>query len=276
MSTDTTTGITDEMLADLHAEPSKDIHQALARVQSQISHIGKGGRSTEGGSYSFRRIDDVIKGLHPILAREQVLIVPTSQELLSFDDEVNGRKPQWSRMVLLVTYRATHSSGTWVEFQGLGVGLDNGDKGPGKALSYAYKAAVSQLFSIPTDDPAMDNEMTPEADSWWGGWDHEEGHAAIYAELKERSNQLDKSWRDMARSFLKDERILNASGRFKERITVRQAEHWEDKLKELEHMAGTEPFGLETSPAADEPAAGADQVSAPQDDPTTADDEGSD
>ena len=29
-------------------------------------------------------------------------------------------------------------------------------------MSYAYKSAISQLFSLPTDDPSMDNEQTPE------------------------------------------------------------------------------------------------------------------
>jgi len=45
------------------------------------------------------------------------------------------------------------------------VGDDNSDKGPGKALSYAYKSAISQLFCIPTDDPSMDNEHAPPAEA---------------------------------------------------------------------------------------------------------------
>jgi hypothetical protein len=40
-----------------------------------------------------------------------------------------------------------------------GYGVDNGDKGPGKAMSYAYKYALLKLFCLETgDDP--DNDAT--------------------------------------------------------------------------------------------------------------------
>lgn len=229
------------------SEPIRSVVDALAAVQRKISHIGKGGESTEGGRYSFRRIDDVINGLHPLLAEEGVIIAPTAIELLDFQQPVPGRKSEsWSMMQVLVTYQIRAAGADdQLEVQALGIGLDNGDKGPGKALSYAYKTAISQLLSIPTDDPSIDAELTPFDEGWWGGWETQEAHDEAFDMLKERSNALPQVWRDELRPFLMKERILNSSGHWATRVTASRAERWIDQLVPVEHKAGTEPFGLE-------------------------------
>lgn len=47
-----------------------------------------------------------------------------------------------------------------IEVGGLGYGIDQGDKGPGKAISYAVKYALLKGFGLETgDDPDLDQEV---------------------------------------------------------------------------------------------------------------------
>lgn len=246
---------TEDILAEPEWKPAANISEALARVQRSISHIGKDGRSTEGGNYSFRRIDDVIKGLHPILAREGVLIYPAEQEIIENLQPVPGRKEAWSKLTIRVTYRAIYGrsnpvGGTadFIEFSGIGIGLDNGDKGPGKALSYAYKSAVSQLFSIPTDDPGMDAEMTPEDPTWWGGWDNAEEHNHMRAKLLEGSLALADPWKANIRAVMEDNNLLTEHGQILGKIARWQMNKWAEALESITFMSQEEPFGLGEQP----------------------------
>lgn len=224
----------------------ESIVDAVAHVQSRITHVEKGGRSTEGGNYSFRRIDDVIKALHPILADAGVVIVPRHQEILSQLQPVPGRKESWSSITIRVEYTIrARGCDQAMTVQGIGVGLDNGDKGPGKALSYAYKSAITQLFSIPTDDPAMDAEMTPEDDAWWGGWDTKAEHDRDRSLLIDASRELDDAWREILRPKLQDLGVVDVHGLWIDRITAKQANRWDEALQEIDRMKAEEPFDLD-------------------------------
>lgn len=222
-------------------EPSTSTIEAIARVQARISSIGKHGEATEGGRYSFRRIDDVIAGLHPILADERVMIIPAGQEVVSFVQPVPGRKESWSAMTIRVTYELRCGDcpeSPPVVVQGIGIGLDNGDKGPGKALSYAYKSAISQLFSIPTDDPAMDVEMTPDDPPMMVP-------PRVVEDLRIRSVALKDT--PVAEAFRDEmiERGLLPDGRLPTSATTDAAQVWGRILYRFEERLTSEPFDID-------------------------------
>lgn len=65
---------------------------------------------------------------------------------------------------LQITYRVTCSiDGSYIEVVTLGDGMDTGDKASGKAMSYAYKSLMFQLFCIPVvGQPDTDKDASPE------------------------------------------------------------------------------------------------------------------
>lgn len=131
--------------------------QAVNAVMVDVGAVGKDSKSKAGGNYAYRGIDDVINALAGPMRTHGLVLVPHV-----VDCEVvpmHGRQG-WTETRMTVEYDVIGPDGTALPrpVRTFAIGADNGDKGPGKALSYAYKAAISQLFCIPTDDPAMDNE----------------------------------------------------------------------------------------------------------------------
>lgn len=141
------------------------VQQALAAVARDVGVVPKGGKADErSGGYRYRGIDDVINALHGPLVEHGVVICP--QVVHWATHEYHGYKSGvWSLTQVQVRYMVYGPAGDHVEVVGIGEGIDNGDKGPGKAMSYAWKTAISQLFSLPTDDPEMDNETAPPPDA---------------------------------------------------------------------------------------------------------------
>ena len=138
------------------------LFEALSAIQSELTAVGKDSTANAGGKYKYRGIDAVINALHPLLAKHGVTIAPhvVAHDLQQF----TGYSKPHTNTILTVDYHVHGPDGQQLDppVRAIGYGIDNTDKGPGKAMSYAYKSAISQLFSLPTDDPSMDNEQTPE------------------------------------------------------------------------------------------------------------------
>lgn len=140
------------------------VHDAIGCVQRAIGHVGKDSQTKAGGTYNYRGIDAVVNALHPLLGRYGVIISPVvvGHELTPF----TGYSKPHTLTVLTIDYHIFGPDGDQLEppVRAIGYGLDATDKGPGKAMSYAFKTAIGQLFSLPTDDPGIDNEQTPMPD----------------------------------------------------------------------------------------------------------------
>ena len=121
---------------------------ALVKVAAEIKPVAKAGKAAQQmGGYSFRTIDDVVNACSGPLARNGLLIVPAMTETKS---EVWNDK--WRKEYVRFRFRIMHVSGEWIETEIVGQALDNGDKGIGKATSYALKELLTRMFLIPTGD----------------------------------------------------------------------------------------------------------------------------
>lgn len=121
---------------------------ALVKVATEIKPVAKAGKAAQQmGGYSFRTIDDVVNACSGPLARNGLLIVPAMTETKS---EVWNDK--WRKEYVRFRFRIMHVSGEWIETEIVGQALDNGDKGIGKATSYALKELLTRMFLIPTGD----------------------------------------------------------------------------------------------------------------------------
>ena len=121
---------------------------ALVKVATEIKPVAKAGKAAQTmGGYSFRTIDDVVNACSGPLARNGLLIVPAMTETKS---EVWNDK--WRKEHVRFRFRIMHVSGEYIETEIVGQALDNGDKGIGKATSYALKELLTRMFLIPTGD----------------------------------------------------------------------------------------------------------------------------
>lgn len=106
------------------------------------------------GSYSYKGVSDqVVKEiLQPAMIRNGLSILPTNVEAkVTTDRWVDGGKQKQSTFTEVTTkYLLLHTSGESIELAGYGHGVDNQDKGAGKATTYALKYALLYMFLIPT------------------------------------------------------------------------------------------------------------------------------
>lgn len=135
-----------------------EITKRLAEVQREIDYVGKDKRNQKQG-WNFRGVDDVMNAIHPILAKHGVLIIPEVKEM-SREDKLTTNGASLTHTLLTITYHfRCEADDSEVTATVIGEGMDSGDKSCNKALSVAYKYALFQVFSIPTeemDDPDAD------------------------------------------------------------------------------------------------------------------------
>jgi hypothetical protein len=177
------------------AEPPPEgvtIHQRIVWLQGLIGGVGKGGYQTQDG-YNFRRIDDVMNSIHVPLCKAGLYIQPV---------EVDVRTEPWTvwknfnrEFWVVMDYVITAIDGQQVTIRATGNAINSGDKGVAAAKSYAYKQMISQLLSLPTDDPAMDVEHEnhdTRRQEWWeaAGWVSADAHDVVRGELMKRLRAL--------------------------------------------------------------------------------------
>ena len=127
----------------------KKIYEALVKIEDSLMKTGiaKSKQTTGGGNYKYRGIDQVYEAVSPLLVENKVIIRP-----MSIVREEDSQAGKFRLVRLMVTYQAICAEdGSTMEFMGIGEGCDTSDKAAGKALSYAYKTALFQLFAIPVE-----------------------------------------------------------------------------------------------------------------------------
>lgn len=128
---------------------SLNVYQRVLGIMSEINYIEKGSAKVNG-QYRFVSHDAVTAKLHPLFVKWGIVAIPSVEEMTQ-----EGNR---TRVKLSIVFRSTDSpavDGFSIIYYGYGV--DNGDKGPGKAISYAYKYALLKTFCLETgDDPDND------------------------------------------------------------------------------------------------------------------------
>jgi hypothetical protein len=131
----------------------KTIYQRMFEIMKEVEYIQKGDKIAEIGAQKYRFVshDQVTAAIRPALIKHGVLTIPT---IRSFSQDGNR-----TIVNLSVRFVNCDNPSDFVEIESLGYGVDSQDKGPGKAVSYAYKYAILKAFCIETgDDPDNDQK----------------------------------------------------------------------------------------------------------------------
>lgn len=147
-------------MEQMQVQPAK-IYAAIAGVISDVGYVAKDKINKTQG-FKYRSVDDVFNALHPALAKNKVVIVPT---ILERESTVIGKTQKGTDMVKVVCrikFTFFAEDGSFVESVIIGEGLDTGDKATNKAMAIAYKYVCFQVFCIPTEEMSDPDAERPE------------------------------------------------------------------------------------------------------------------
>lgn len=135
------------------------IYGKIADCMQQIGAIGKNSKNAQQG-FMYRGIDAVMNALNPVLTDNRMFCVPEVLEQHREERQTrNGGNLIYS--ILKMRYTLYAEDGSHVSAVVVGEGMDSADKGSNKAMSVAYKYAMFQIFSIPTEELADPDAETP-------------------------------------------------------------------------------------------------------------------
>jgi hypothetical protein len=115
---------------------------------TDLQRVTKGDAKVNG-QYRFVSHDQVTEALQPLLVKHGVTCIATVMECVQEGNRTSVK--------VRVVYSNAAEPGDAIAVDYVGYGIDSGDKGPGKAISYATKYADLKTFKIATgDDPDKD------------------------------------------------------------------------------------------------------------------------
>lgn len=135
-------------------ERQLNVHQRINAIMRELDYIQKG-EARVNGQYRFASHDQVTEAIHPYLVKYGINIIPSTRSM-----KQEGNRTEGCFGFTFVNIDEPKDCFT-VEFCGYGV--DPSDKGPGKAISYAYKCCVLKTFNLATgEDPDQDQKSVYE------------------------------------------------------------------------------------------------------------------
>lgn len=139
------------------------IIEALTAVKADVGAVGKGDRNASQGFF-FRGIDAVLNAVAPMLIKHGVVVAPVKTVPSHGSVEVGKNRTPMCHTTVTVTYRFYGPAGDSIDVEVPGEAMDSGDKATPKAMSVAYRIALLQALSLPTDEPdpdASSYELSP-------------------------------------------------------------------------------------------------------------------
>lgn len=169
------------------------VFEAMAKVTADVRAIGKDSKNPEFG-YTYRGVDDVIEGLHSHFAEAELLVVPVVVGHEERSYQVRSGSVWWyTRLTVEYHFFGAGGDELPVPVKVIGEGSDALDKGVAKAMSAAYKTAMSQTFSIPFDAPDSEADHTQAEVPLWRelGWANPETHLEADRMLRDAVARLE-------------------------------------------------------------------------------------
>lgn len=126
----------------------KNIYVKILDVMREVDYIQKGDKKVNN-QYRFVSHDQVASVMHKQFVKHGIVCLP---DVVEYHQDGNRTVVE-----LLVRFVNVDDTSDYAEVTALGHGIDSGDKGPGKAVSYAFKYALLKVFCLETgDDPDND------------------------------------------------------------------------------------------------------------------------
>lgn len=138
----------------------KEIYSKIQLVSNEVNNLEKD-MTVGTGSWSYKAVSDlqVTLAVKKAETKHRIVSVPIKQELINSEILKTIKKDGTEGVTYINIVKMTIKivdldSGEFVEIESFGQGIDSGDKGFGKASTYARKTALLNAYKIPTgEDP---------------------------------------------------------------------------------------------------------------------------
>ncbi len=133
----------------------RNIHQRIHDAMAKVDYIQKEKKSNM--RYSIVSHDAVTAKVRPVLHECGIVYYPTA-----IQHNQHGNRTE---VALSVRFASIDNPADHIDVPSLGYGIDDQDKGPGKAISYAVKYALLKTLGLETgDDPDLDQDTRHKTD----------------------------------------------------------------------------------------------------------------
>ena len=183
-----------------------NIYQRLAKVMGEVDYIQK--EKKQGMRYSIVSHDAVTAKVRPILLKHG--IVYHISDL--WYEQVGNR----TQVKLVVTFVNVDDPLDRIDSHSIGFGIDDQDKGAGKAVSYAVKYALLKSLGLETgDDPdenqdaVFDNPLVAKIKTAIDLASSKEDLAEVALSIKYDADKLDKGTLAALRASFAKKQICN-------------------------------------------------------------------
>jgi len=137
-----------------------NIYEKLVEIRKGVDSLVKG---TQGHGFKFTPSSQVIKSVRDAMNEQGVLLIPkvTGKEV---SPHITSGGKNWYFTELIMEFEWVNAEAPADKFSvpWYGQGVDDAEKGVGKALTYAEKYLVLKQFNIPTDKDDPDASKPPE------------------------------------------------------------------------------------------------------------------
>lgn len=137
------------------SESTSSVVSLLSRVAAEVGAVKKGDRNQQQ-KFSFRGIDAVTKAVYPALVRHGVIAVPDLQSV-EYETQQARSGGNLNLCRVIVGYVFWGPAGDTVRAVVAAEAMDSGDKATAKAMSVAFRTALLQVLTLPTDEPDPDS-----------------------------------------------------------------------------------------------------------------------
>lgn len=197
-----------------------NVYQRVLAVMADVGSVAKEGQAdARMGGFSYVRHDDVMEALHPALVKHGVVLVvePLREACDVFMEHPATRSgtAQWAAVVwLVVTFVNADQPDDRYSVHYPGIGIDTGDKAPGKAISYAMKTALLKALCLPAGEGDNEDTDTSSPAGAGGGGSRKAasgkasgGKAKAASDEEPVNPKLRKFWIEARKAGLTDEHV---------------------------------------------------------------------
>ena len=130
-----------------------NLHQRMNEVRKAIGYVQKD-KSVDTGRGSYRAVThDAVTGMvREHLIKNGVIIVPSVVSAIFHPKDTPEAKQRLFEATYQIDFVNVDDPNDKITTTQVAHALDNGDKAPGKAMSYATKYAILKLFNIETGE----------------------------------------------------------------------------------------------------------------------------
>lgn len=132
------------------------VHEALAAVMDDVKAVAKSERN-DSQRFNFRGIDSVVNAVGPALRKHGVVVLPNVLDH-HYDTITSRGGSLMGHVIVTVRYDFVGPAGDTLGCTVVGEAMDVGDKATPKAMSVAFRIALLQALTLPTDEPDPDSE----------------------------------------------------------------------------------------------------------------------